>query len=226
MSKPRTRRPAGFGLGRTATLVTAVLIFPAAAAPAPEDEIAAAKRLITGGRPEEAAVVLEEACRLRAEDMAAHFYLAYCYAAAGLFDRARAEYEICAGLEPDRPEVHYNRGVVLNKMGRYGDAALAFEEALLLAPASVDANLNCGLAHYAAGKVVDAIRYLREARTLAPDDLAVLYCLALAYEDIDRRVALSLWEDYARRAAEAPAEAAFLKSAREHLADLHARENY
>lgn len=227
MSKPQTPSPTGSRIGRAATLVTAAFIFCAAAPPAAAyDEIAAAKKLITSGRQEEAVLILEEACRDCAEDLAAHFYLAYCYAGRGLLDEARAEYEICAGLEPDRPEVHYNRGVILNKMGRYEAAALAFEEALLLEPGHVDANFNCGLAYYYAGKPVNAIKFFREARALAPDDVAVLYCLALAYEEIDRRVALSIWEDYVGQAVDVPAEAVYLKSARNHISALRAGKKH
>jgi len=215
--------PQGFRIGRTATLVTAAFIFWAAASPAgSDDEIAAAKKLITSGQHEEAALLLEKACREHAGAMPPHFYLAYCRAGRGALDGARAEYEICAGLEPDRPEVHYNLGVILHRMGSYEAAARAFEEALLLDPGYVDANFNCGLAYYRAGNPAKAIGFLREARALDPDDVAVLYCLALAYEDIDARVALSIWEDYVNQAVDVPAEAVFLKSARNHISALRA----
>jgi tetratricopeptide (TPR) repeat protein len=213
--------PQGFHIGRTATLVTAAFIFCTAAPVAGwNDEITAAKTLIASGQHEEAALLLEKACRENARALPAHFYLAYCRAGRGALDGARAEYEICAGLEPDRPEVHYNLGVVLQRMGSYEAAARAFEEALLLDPGYVDANVNCGLAYYRAGDPAKAIGFFREARALAPDDVAVLYCLALAYEEIDPRVALSIWEDYVSRAADVPAEAVFVKSARNHIFSL------
>lgn len=215
--------PQGFRIGRTATLVTAAFIFCASAALAGSNgEIAAAKALITSGQYEEAALLLEAACRENARALAAHFYLAYCHAGLGALDGARAEYEICAGLGPDRPEVHYNLGVVLHRMGSYEAAARAFEEALLLDPGYVDANVNCGLAYYRAGDPARAIGFFREARALAPDDVAVLYCLALAYEEIDPRVALSIWEDYVSQAVDVPAEAVFVKSARNHISSLRA----
>jgi len=223
MNNPPHPAPQGFRIGRTATLVTAAFIFCVAVPGAEADDgIAAAKALLAAGRHEEAASLLEKACRESAGEMPAHFYLAYCYAGRGALDGARAEYEICADLAPDRPEVHYNLGVVLSRMGSYEAAARAFEEALLLNPGYADANFNCGLAHYRAGEPATAIRYFREARALAPDDVAVLYCLALAYEDIDPRVALSIWEDYVRQAVDEPAEAAFLKSARDHISSLRA----
>jgi tetratricopeptide (TPR) repeat protein len=215
--------PQGFRIGRTATLVTAALIICAAASAAgPDEEIAAAKKLIIAGQPEKAALLLEGACRENADALAAHFYLAYCRAGRGALDGARAEYEICTGLAPDRPTVYYNLGVVLQRMGSYEAAARAFEEALLLEPGYVDANFNCGLAYYRAGDPARAIGFFREARALAPDDVAVLYCLALAYEEIDPRVALSIWEDYVNRAADVPAEASFLTSARNHISALRA----
>lgn len=213
--------PQGFRIGRTATLVTAAFIFCAAAPPAGSAyDIAAAKRLLVAGQHEEAALLLESACRENADALAPHFYLAYCRAGRGALEGARAEYEICTGLAPDRPEVHYNLGVVLQRMGFYEASARAFEEALLLDPGYVDANVNCGLAYYRAGNPAKAIGFFREARALAPDDVAVLYCLALAYEEIDPRVALSIWEDYVSRAADVPGEAVFVKSARNHISKL------
>jgi tetratricopeptide (TPR) repeat protein len=179
-----------------------------------------AKALIEAGRRDEALPILETACRETGRDVAPHFYLAYCYGASGRLEEARAEYELCARYDPDRPEIHYNIGVILNEMGLYQAAARAFEEALLLDPGRVDANFNCGLAHYLAREPVQAIRFYREARALAPDDVSILYWLALAYEAIDRRVALSIWEDYVDQAVDKAAEAPRVKSAREHISAL------
>ncbi len=185
-------------------------------------ELERAKALIEAGRREEALPILEMACREAGGEIAPHFYLAYCYGAAGRLEEARAEYELCVRYDPDRPEVHYNIGVILNEMGLYQAAARAFEEALLLDPGRVDANFNCGLAHYLAREPVQAIRFYREARALAPGDVSILYGLALAYEAIDRRVALSIWEDYVNQAVNEAAEALRVKSAREHISALRA----
>ncbi len=216
MSKPLTARFA------VCAVVWAAVVCAASAGAAPAGDVARAKLLIEAGRGEDAITVLEAACRERGEDLAPHFYLAYCYGVAGRLEEARSEYEICARRDPDRPEIHYNLGVILNQMGRYQAAARAFEEALLLDPGLVAANFNCGLSHYYAHEPVQAIKFYREARALAPEDISVLYWLALAYEEMDRRVALSIWEDYINQAVDVAAEAPYVKSARDHISALRA----
>ncbi len=216
MSKPLIARFAA------CAVVWAAVVFAASAGAAPAGDVAWAKLLIEAGRGEDAIAVLEAACCECAEDLAPHFYLAYCYGVAGRLEEARAEYEICARRDPDRPEIHYNLGVILNKMGRYQAAARAYEEALLLDPGLVAANFNCGLSHYYAHEPVQAIKFYREARALAPEDISVLYWLALAYEEMDRRVALSIWEDYVNQAVNVAAEAPYVKSARDHISALRA----
>jgi tetratricopeptide (TPR) repeat protein len=210
------------GAAACAVVGAAAFVLASPAAAFPGGDVERAKELIAAGRDDEAVAILENACREAGGDLAPHFYLGYCYGAAGRLEEARAEYELCARYDPDRPEVHYNLGVILNEMGLYQAAARAFEEALLLDPGRVDANFNCGLAHYFAREPVQAIRFYREARALAPEDVSVLYWLALAYEAIDRRVALSIWEDYVDYALNEAAEAPRVKSAREHITALRA----
>jgi tetratricopeptide (TPR) repeat protein len=217
------RRSKPFSARRAAgAVVWAAVVCSASAGAAPAGDVARAKGLIEAGRGEEAINLLTTACLGCGEDVAPHFYLAYCYGVAGRLEEARAEYELCARYDPDRPEVHYNLGVILNEMGLYQAAARAFEEALLLDPGLVAANFNCGLSYYYAHEPVQAIRFYREARALAPEDVSVLYWLALAYEDIDRRVALSIWEDYVKQAVDVAAEAPYVKSARDHISALRA----
>lgn len=203
---------------------SSVLFAGATAAPAPAEpaEVIAAKRLIEAGRQEEAITILQTICRDRENDLAPHFYLAYCYGAIGRLEEARREYEACARCNPDRPEVHYNLGVILNKLGLHLNAARAFEEALLLNPGLEDANFNCGLSYYYADKPVQAIKFYREARALVPGDVGVLYWLALAYEEMDQRVALSIWEDYLGQAINVATEGPNLEFARSHVATLRA----
>jgi Flp pilus assembly protein TadD len=203
-------------------VVWAAVVFAASADAAPAGDVARAKLLIEAGRGEDAIAVLEAACRECGDDLAPHFYLAYCYGVAGRLEEARARYEICARRDPERPEIHYNLGVILNRMGRYQAAARAYEEALLLDPGLVAANFNCGLSHYYAHEPVQAIKFYREACALAPEDITVLYWLALAYEEMDRRVALSIWEDYVNQAVNVAAEAPYVKSARDHISALRA----
>jgi Flp pilus assembly protein TadD len=218
MSDPHPARH----LRSTLLVAAAAWVGAAGGGPGRAADLSNVQSLIATGNAAAAIAPLEARCRVRDDDLAARFSLAYCYAAAGRLEEARQSYEKCAALDADRPEIHYNLGVVLNRLGFPGAAARSFEEALLLDPGWGEANFNCGLAYYSAHRPVPAIKYFREARTLAPEDVHVLYCLALAYEDIDPRVALSLWEDYLREAAEAAVDQPYLKLARQHLAALRA----
>lgn len=55
--------------------------------------------------------------------------------AVALYDRLLASY-------PRSPELHFNRGNALARLGRIGEAAAAYERALLLAPRDADARAN------------------------------------------------------------------------------------
>jgi tetratricopeptide (TPR) repeat protein len=182
--------------------------------------LAEARTMLAAGQLAEATPMLESLGARRPSDFLVHYYLGYCYGDAKLFDAARAEYEKCVTLNADCPDAYYNLGVVLNELGLYDDASRAFEEALLLTPGRPDANFNCGLAHYYARRPVTAIKYYREARALAPDDLDILFYLALAYEEIDGAVASALWEEYLARAAGVEAEAEYVEIANRHAARL------
>jgi len=221
MSKASRRRGVAPAVFWTAAALILSHAGGASSAGGPAD-VAAAKALIETGRQEEAVALLKAACRDHAGELAPHFYLAYCYAATGRLEEARGEYEICARRDPDRPEVHYNLGVILNRLGLYRAAARAFEEALLLDPGRVDAHFNCGLSYYYAHQPVRAIKFYREARALAPEDAAVLYWLALAYEEIDQRVALSIWEEYVNQAVKLAGDVSYVASARNHISALRA----
>ena len=206
---------------RSAVVALAAAVLLSAAGGA-ADDWTWARALLAAGRADEALPRLEAACRARPGDFVAHYYLAYCYGRSGRLVEARRAYEVCIALDRDRPECHYNLGVILNRLGLYDDAGRAFEEALLLDPGNADANFNCGLAHYYARRPLEAIRYYREALVLAPGDADVLYYLALAYEGIDARVALDIWDEYLREAARLPAPHPFLETARERAALLRA----
>ncbi len=214
------------GSGRAFPVAAAAALFlsvaaSAAAAPA-ADADAGARALIAAGRINDALALLNNACQQRPGDFVAHYYRAYCYGASKQWDAARREYEACAGLRRDNADVYYDLGVVLNELGQFGAAAQAFEEALLLDPGRVDANFNCGLAYYFGRRPVQAIKYYREARTLAPEDPDILFYLALAYEEIDQKVALNLWREYLRRAPEADVAQSDLATARRHVDKLYA----
>ncbi len=83
-----------------------------------------------------------------------------------------------AGL--NTPRLQYNRGVVLYRMGRFGEAAAAFEQAAVDPELAALAHYNLGRMAQIGGQDADARRHYRQARRRAGD--VPLRELALAAE--------------------------------------------
>lgn len=86
-----------------------------------------------------------------------------------------------ADAQQAEADVFVAQGILAYEEKRYDEALTAFEEALRLAPASVDALYNKGLALTALGRLGEAAEALERARTLAPGEQAVLFQLGVVY---------------------------------------------
>jgi tetratricopeptide (TPR) repeat protein len=86
----------------------------------------------------------------------------------------------CASL---RAMAYAEQGRMAGQQGRAGDAVAAYEAALHLDPANVDAHRGLGFAFASQGRRADAITHYREAIRLAPSDPAVHNNLAIALEE-------------------------------------------
>ena len=207
--------------GRTfpfwAAAAAAVFLAAAGARAVDADVAAQARTWLAAGRVAEAVPALEGALARDGGDFPVQFYLAYCYGRQGRWPEARRLWERCAALEPDCAAVRYNLGVALNELGAYDAAAGAFEEVLLVDPGYANASYGCGVAYYYGGQPVRAIKHLREARALTPGAPDAAFYLALAYEEIDRRVAAATWAEYLALAADNAAEQPYVATARRHL---------
>lgn len=69
----------------------------------------------------------------------------------GRFADAVALYDSLLAAYPRSPEIHFNRGNALARLGRIGEAAAAYERALLLAPRDADARANVKFLRSGAG---------------------------------------------------------------------------
>ncbi|MBB3258103.1 tetratricopeptide (TPR) repeat protein [Paraburkholderia bannensis] len=71
---------------------------------------------------------------------------------------------------PKAPEVHYNRGALLGKLGRYDEELDAYRRAIELKPDFVAAWTNLGVALRDLHRFDDALRHFKKAVSINPND--------------------------------------------------------
>src|SRR5215831_1930054 len=82
------------------------------------------------------------------------------------FAKALESYERAAALDPDRTAVHFRRGLVLSKLGRWAEAVKAYREVLRLEPEHAETYLNLGFVYYELGQDQRAQDAFERARQL------------------------------------------------------------
>lgn len=119
---------------------------------------------------------------------------------AGRLDQARACFERCQALTPDRPSVLGNLGVTLFRLGHVREALPLLQQATAGEPQFGDAWVALGLAHEAQGEWEAAVAALGEALSIVPPSPALWLSLgrsqarlgrsADAVQALDRALAL------------------------------------
>jgi Tfp pilus assembly protein PilF len=94
--------------------------------------------------------------------------------AAGDYEAALAEAEICVAMDPNRPDYRYNRATLYLELGRLPDALAEFTETLKLRPMNPAAWHNRALVHQDLGMHAEALEDFKAALELDPN-LAVSY---------------------------------------------------
>jgi len=89
--------------------------------------------------------------------------------------------------DPDRPEGHFDLGVVCVEQGRYQEALEAFQAAHSRNPNHALTLYNIGHTYLQLGEPGQAIPWLERALRREPRDLATLHQLGLACEQLGRR---------------------------------------
>jgi tetratricopeptide (TPR) repeat protein len=84
------------------------------------------------------------------------------------------------------PAFHHNLGNVLRALRRPAEALGCFEQALALAPGSVDTLYNLANACHDLGRVAEAVGYFERALRLQPDAVELHHNLATALHDLGR----------------------------------------
>jgi tetratricopeptide (TPR) repeat protein len=86
------------------------------------------------------------------EDPNTGFYLARVYFNQKKFDEALGEIEKSLKKNPGAPGFYNLKGVILNQLGRYAEAAGSFQAGLVLAPEDVNIQVNLGIAYINSGE--------------------------------------------------------------------------
>ena len=86
------------------------------------------------------------------------------------YNAAIAKWNEALALSPDDAKAHSNLGVLLETVGRTGDAMAQYRKAMESEPDYPDGYTNLGIALARAGKLDDAIPYLQKAAQLSPWD--------------------------------------------------------
>ncbi len=75
------------------------------------------------------------------------FYLARIYLGQKKLDQALAEAQKSIGKNPSSAGAYNLKGVILNQLGRFAEAAGSFQAGLVLAPDDINLRLNLGIAY-------------------------------------------------------------------------------
>src|SRR5262249_146077 len=91
-----------------------------------------------------------------------------------------AEFDVALAMSPGNPAAHYNRGITLFSLGRYGDAIAAYDRALSIAPDHIKALNNRGLALQALNRHDEAVASYSKALEIRKDYADAHFNQALA----------------------------------------------
>jgi len=99
-----------------------------------------------------------------------HARLAFCWYQKKDFGKTAQHYQKSVGLDSSQPNRYYNLGLVLELLGRHGEAATALEQAIALEPQNPKYYLSLCNAYLKLGINDKAINALQKAHSLDPAD--------------------------------------------------------
>ncbi len=109
------------------------------------------------------------------------FNLANLYNRLGRNDDAERVLRTLTERQPENGEAHYSLGLLLAEMGRLDDSIVHLGRATQLLTHRSRVSYNYGLALQSAGRLEEAEQALLAAHRAAPDNVEVLYALAVFY---------------------------------------------
>jgi len=87
----------------------------------------------------------------------------------GEYDEAIKEFRKALELNPERSEIHYNLGLVLEAKGLLQEAIQEYKKALELNPEDAEAHNNLGIVYYKQGNYKKAVEEFKIALSINPD---------------------------------------------------------
>ncbi len=162
--------------------------------------------LVTVGRPDESARVMERAVALNPNEPGVHNNLAGALQQLGRFEDAIKHYKLeLAQNGPDQASVHRNLGLSLQSLGRLSEAGQHYELAIQIEPDNAVAHTYWGSLLLQQKKQDEAQTHFAQAVQLDPDNaenysnLGVVLMRARKYEDAiaNYRRAIQIRPDYA-----------------------------
>jgi tetratricopeptide (TPR) repeat protein/TolB-like protein len=151
----------------------------------------------------------------------AHVGLGDAKAAKGDVDGAIAAYQRALTFNPINPRVHMSLGkIYYGEKGLYYESVNAYKKAIELDPYTVEARMGLGEVFEEKGLYKEAIEEYRRVVELDAKHTGAMYNLALVYEKVDPREAITQWEKYIALAAQLPSEKDWVDVARQHLRKL------
>ncbi len=125
--------------------------------------------LLQQGKRADARDCAAKAAAANPNSIEALLVLADCHAHAGDFQAALGDYDRIIELEPRIAEVHNNRGLALQTLGRLADSLASYDRALDLSPNFSDAHVNRGNALHALSRPDEALAAYEHALALNAD---------------------------------------------------------
>ena len=178
--------------------------------------LAAPRRLF-----DQAVEAYNKAIELRPFYADAHVGLGDARAAKGETDAAIAAYQKALVFNPVNPKVYLSLGkIYYSEKGLYYESVNAYKKAIELDAQLVEARMGLGEVYEEKGLYKEAVDEYKRVIEVDNAHTGALYNIALVYEKIDPKEAITHWERYIQLASPLQSEKDWVDVARQHLRKL------
>ena len=123
----------------------------------------------SGGRTEEAILLLKQALAIQPDNPEALTSLGHAHKRQGELQSAAVAYRKVLAIDPDRPQILLHLGDVLHAQGELDDAVTAYHKALAIKPDAPDVLNNLGNTCLEKGDLQKAGEFYQKALAIKPD---------------------------------------------------------
>lgn len=136
-------------------------------------------------RFEEAAEAFTKAISLKPDFSEAYSNLANCMVALERPGEALKSFDRALAIKPDADD-YYNRGIALEKLGRFEEAINSYDKAIMAKPRFAEAYANRGKALKESGQFARALDSLNEAIAIDPNSADAFYNRGIVLNELDK----------------------------------------